>query len=38
MAEIKIDDVLPSVTKTITQEKIELFEDCGILDLSLIHI
>ncbi|MBN41645.1 MAG: hypothetical protein FI721_06530 [SAR202 cluster bacterium] len=37
MAEIKIDDVLPSVTKTITQEKIELFEDCGILDRQNIH-
>ena len=37
MAEIKIDDVLPSVSKTITQEKIELFEDCGILDRQNIH-
>ena len=37
MAEIKIDDVLPSVSKTITQEKIELVEDCGILDRQNIH-
>lgn len=37
MAEIKIDDVLPGVSKTITQEKIELFEDCGILDRQNIH-
>lgn len=37
MAKINVDDVLPSVTKTITQEKIELFEDCGILDRQNIH-
>ena len=37
MAEIKIADGLPSVSKTITQEKIELFEDCGILDRQNIH-
>tara|TARA_A100001037_G_scaffold306285_1_gene350424 strand:- start:6904 stop:7320 length:417 start_codon:yes stop_codon:yes gene_type:complete len=37
MAKINVDDVLPSVTKSITQEKIELFEDCGILDRQNIH-
>ena len=30
-------DTLPSLTKTITQEKIELFESCGILERENIH-
>jgi acyl dehydratase len=37
MAEINVNDKLPTVTKHITQEKIELFEDCGILDRQNIH-
>ena len=34
---IEVNQEIPSVTKTITQEKINLFEACGILDRENIH-
>jgi acyl dehydratase len=34
---IEANQEIPSVTKTITQEKINLFEACGILDRENIH-
>jgi acyl dehydratase len=36
-ARIDVNQEIPSVTKTITQEKIDLFEACGILDRENIH-
>tara|TARA_B100000315_G_scaffold76480_1_gene69929 strand:+ start:42 stop:464 length:423 start_codon:yes stop_codon:yes gene_type:complete len=36
-ANIEVNQQIPSVTKTITQEKINLFEACGILDRENIH-
>ncbi len=36
-AKIEVNQEIPSVTKTITQEKINLFEACGILDRENIH-
>ena len=38
MASPKLEgNTLPSLTKTITQEKIDRFESCGILDRENIH-
>ena len=34
---IEVNQEIPSVTKSITQEKINLFEACGILDRENIH-
>jgi acyl dehydratase len=34
---IEVNQEIPSVTKTITQDKINLFEACGILDRENIH-
>ena len=34
---IEVNQEIPSVTKAITQEKIDLFEACGILDRENIH-
>ena len=34
---IEVSQEIPSVTKSITQEKINLFEACGILDRENIH-
>ena len=34
---VEINEKIPSVTKTITQEKINQFESCGILDRENIH-
>ena len=34
---VKIHEKIPSVTKVITQESINLFESCGILDRENIH-
>ena len=34
---IEINQAIPSVTKSVTQETIEQFENCGILDRQNIH-
>ena len=34
---IELDQAIPSVTKAITQETIDQFESCGILDRENIH-
>ena len=34
---VEIDDQIPSVTKHVTQETIDRFESCGILDRQNIH-